>query len=55
MRGDLHQECVDYTTDVPLFESGAAAAEHGVAELFEPGERAQNTIEKLIRLRQLDR
>lgn len=40
---------IDYTTDVPLFESGAAAAEHGMAELSAPSERAVKTIVKLRR------
>lgn len=54
MRGNLHPSCADYVTDVPLFDSGAAAAEHGLREIEEPGERAQATIGKLVKLRQLE-
>ncbi|KQO98930.1 DUF6283 family protein [Leifsonia sp. Leaf264] len=53
MHGNLHPDCADYTTTVPLFPTGAAAAEHGLAELREPGGRAQDTIDKLVKLRQL--
>ncbi|MFE6966902.1 DUF6283 family protein [Agromyces sp. NPDC057679] len=54
MRGDLHPECADYTTDVPLFSSGAEAADHGLRDLQEPGEKAISTIDKLVRLRNLE-
>jgi len=47
--GRLDPSCVDYTTDVPLFASGAEAAEHGVRDITAPSEAACNTIEKLVR------
>lgn len=38
---------LDYTTSTPLFASGAEAAEHGLAELEKPSEKAVETIGKL--------
>ncbi|OKH76098.1 hypothetical protein EB73_03400 [Mycobacterium sp. SWH-M3] len=37
----------DYTTTVPLFESGAAAATHGTRDIPTPGPRAQRAITKI--------
>jgi hypothetical protein len=45
-------EILDYTTDVPLFDSGAEAAEHGLAEIDEPGPDAVKAVKKLTRKRQ---
>ncbi|AMQ67016.1 hypothetical protein SEA_BIPPER_81 [Mycobacterium phage Bipper] len=53
-RGRLPGEVFDYTTDVPLFESGAAAAAHGVAGIDNPDARAVNAIEKVAARRGLD-
>lgn len=41
----------DYMSPVPLFASGAAAAEHGMAEVEAPGPRAETAIAKLVRAR----
>lgn len=49
-----YEEALDYETDTPLFESGAAACEHGLAKIGDPEEDAQQVIEKLER-RQLRR
>ncbi|MCC3292397.1 DUF6283 family protein [Arthrobacter sp. zg-Y1110] len=49
MAGDLDPSCADYTTTVPLFESGEAAAEHGMARVSEPGDDAAAVINKLVR------
>jgi hypothetical protein len=38
---------IEYTTDVPVFATGAEAREHGLAELELPGEKAVRTIDKL--------
>lgn len=38
---------LDYESPVPLFESGAAAAEHGLAEVEKPGPLAGRLIVKL--------
>jgi hypothetical protein len=47
-------ECVfDYTTTVPLFPSGAAAAEHGKRDIETPGSRAERAIDKLVRSREV--
>lgn len=43
--------CLDYTTDVPLFASGAEAAEHGKAEIAAPSDKAVSTIGKVTRTR----
>jgi hypothetical protein len=42
-------EVLDYQTDVPLFTSGAEAAEHGLLELRQPSEKAARTIQRLSR------
>lgn len=52
-RGDLAPEVIEYTTTVPLFESGADAAAHGLAELYQPGEAAVRVIEKITRKNEL--
>ncbi|WP_226773286.1 DUF6283 family protein [Arthrobacter sp. ES1] len=49
IRGDLDQTCLEYTTDVPLFESGAAAAEHGMKQFLDPQADARSVISKITR------
>lgn len=51
IRGTLDQSCLDYSTDVPLFESGAAAAEHGMKHFLDPQEDARSVIRKITRKR----
>lgn len=51
LTGALDPSCAEYTTDVPLFESGAAAAEHGCRDVEDPDDRAQRTIGKIMRVR----
>lgn len=41
----------DYTTSVPLFESGNEAADHGEAEIDDPSEEAERLIAKIVRVR----
>ena len=53
MRGDIDPITFDYTTSVPLFDSGAAAAAHGKAEIAHPSTKAQQTITKIVRKRGL--
>lgn len=53
MRGSLDPACIDYTTDVPLFASGAEAAAHGVRDIENPSDKAVDTIRKVIRKRDL--
>lgn len=38
---------VDHEAGVPLFDSGAEAAAHGMADMDAPGERARRVIDKL--------
>lgn len=40
-----------YQSPVPLFASGAAAAEHGMRDALAPGPRASRTARKLLRRR----
>ena len=35
---------LDYRTDVPLWESGAAAAAHGMAEIETPSDKARRVV-----------
>ncbi len=49
MRGVMDPECLDYTTDVPLFESGAAAAAHGLKHINEPQAAAIEAAAKIVR------
>ena len=43
---------LDYSTRVPLFESGQEARDHGLRDLEDPGEGAQRAIDKLVRARE---
>lgn len=40
---------MDYSTDVDLFPSGAAAAAHGVRDIQEPSREAESAIRKIVR------
>jgi hypothetical protein len=40
-------EILDYTTTVPLFDSGADAAAHGMANIESPDDRARRVVKKL--------
>jgi len=51
--GRLDESCAEYTTTVPLFESGAEASEHGKREIENPSEKAASTIGKIVRKRDL--
>lgn len=51
VRGELDGDALEYSTDVPLFPSGAAAAAHGLRDIAAPGERALQVIDKIERLR----
>jgi Family of unknown function (DUF6283) len=42
----------DYTTDVPLFGSGAEARAHGLKDHAKPGPKARRMMGKLLRRRQ---
>lgn len=53
--GELSDEdmdaILDYTTDVELFESGQAAAGHGMAEILDPSPEAVRAVEKIVNKR----
>lgn len=51
VRGDLHPSCGEYTTDVPLFETGREAAEHGMRDVLNPSPEATDVIDKVTRVR----
>lgn len=53
VQGRVDGDALEYTTDVPLFASGAHAREHGLRDIAAPGERAQETIEKIEHLSHL--
>ena len=44
---------LDYVSPVPLFSSGAEAADHGEREIEQPGEDARETIRKIGTVREL--
>jgi len=46
---DVIETVLDYGTDVPLWASGAEAAEHGLREVDEPSWEARRKIDVLIR------
>lgn len=51
LSGKVDPSVRDFTTDVPLFSSGAEAARHGTARVSRPGKAARETIDKLTRAR----
>jgi hypothetical protein len=50
-RGEVAREALDYATDVPLFASGAEAAEHGKRDIENPGTEARGQVGKITRVR----
>lgn len=53
LRSELPLDAFDYGTDVPLFATGAQAAEHGRRNLAAPDDRARDAAVKIMRVRQL--
>ncbi|MEV0869347.1 DUF6283 family protein [Brachybacterium paraconglomeratum] len=51
--GLLDPSCAEYSTTVPLWPTGADAARHGPESIDAPDERAQDTIAKLERTRDM--
>lgn len=47
------EEIVDYRSSVPVFDSGAQAAAHGMAEALSPGPAAAKAIGKITKKRNL--
>ena len=48
---EVIEEILNYRSPVPLFASGTAAAEHGLADVVAPQPEAQQAIAKLVRQR----
>lgn len=46
---DTCEALLDYETPVELFDTGAAAASHGMADIDAPGAHATKTISKLVK------
>jgi len=44
-----YEEALDYVCPIPLFESGTAVRDHGVAKVEEPGDDARRIVAKLSR------
>lgn len=51
MRDRIGPDVFDYRSPVPLFRSGAEAAEHGLRDLEAPGPEAERKIKSLLRQR----
>ncbi|MFE7525792.1 DUF6283 family protein [Kitasatospora sp. NPDC057542] len=51
MDGPTLEAVVTYVSPVPLFSSGAEAADHGQADIDRPGPEADRLIDKIIRTR----
>lgn len=49
-----HRAVLEYQSPVPLFASGAEAAEHGTAEIHCPSAEAARAVEKISRRRGFD-
>lgn len=49
LRLDRHVDpsVFDYTTDVPVFKSGAEARDHGLRDIDKPGAKARRLMDKL--------
>lgn len=50
-RHTIDESVFEHKSQVPLFESGAAACAHGKQAIRRPGERARNTMNQLLRKR----
>lgn len=51
LSGRVAPAVLDYATDVPLFATGAEAAEHGCRDIDAPDDSAVSTVQKIIRTR----
>lgn len=52
VKGVIDQSALDYHTDVPLFASGAEAAEHGKRDILAPDAAAISAALKIITVRE---
>lgn len=50
--GRADPDVMDYTTDVPIFTSGAEAAAHGMRDIKHPGAEALALVEKIANTRE---
>ena len=48
----IDPEIWDYKSPVPVFKSGAEAAEHGSRDIMEPGDDAKRVVGQLVRKRE---
>lgn len=55
MSPEVLDAILDYETSVLLWESGQAAADHGMSEIETPGDKARKVIEKVERKQQARR
>lgn len=55
MSENLDPSCLDYSTTVPLFESGAEAAEHGMKDIDAPRDAAVAVIGKITAKKEASR
>ena len=51
LTGALDESCAEYATNVPLFASGAEAADHGCAGVLDPAPDAVAAMKKIARVR----
>ena len=51
LNGSVDPATLDYTTDVPLFGSGAEAAAHGKRDIDAPSAAARDTVRKVVTVR----
>lgn len=51
LSGDEFTSACDYVSPVPLFDSGAEAADHGMSDIDAPGVAARNAMRKIVRTR----
>jgi hypothetical protein len=51
VKGEVSPEALKYQTGVPLFASGAEAAEHGKRDIEHPTQEAQDQVSKIIKVR----
>lgn len=51
VRDGLDRSVFEYSSPVPLFASGAEAADHGQADIERPGDAATRVIDKVLRAR----
>lgn len=48
LANDVPKETWNYSTDVPVFRSGAEAAAHGLRDMAKPGTKTRRLMAKLI-------